>query len=116
MCFLITVMELLSCFRMDGLGERTEWAGLAGQVPLQQLGCGTGWVQDVYWCPASPCCLITDISKLELESDLAADVARTSLTKPYRMLGLGVGATRRGACKALQMGWWCLGVTVSTGV
>lgn len=71
------------------LGEGTEWAGLAGQVPLQQLGRGTGWVQDVCWCPASPCCLITDISTLELESDLAADVARTSLTKP--LLNAGVG-------------------------
>uniref|UniRef100_A0A8C5T6L6 Uncharacterized protein n=1 Tax=Malurus cyaneus samueli TaxID=2593467 RepID=A0A8C5T6L6_9PASS len=60
-------------------------------MPLDQSVCGTGWIQDVYWCPGSLCCLILDISKLELESDLTTDVARTSLTKPYWVLGLGVG-------------------------
>lgn len=69
----------------DLLGEGTEWAGLAGQdaPPPVCLCCGTGWMQDVYSCLAGLRCLILDISKLELESDLAADVARTSLTKPY---------------------------------
>lgn len=91
----------------DMLGEGTEWAGLAGQdaPPAVCLCWGTGWMQDVYWCPASLSCLILAISKLELESDLAADVGRTSLTKPYQTLGLGVGATRRGVCKALQIIW-----------
>lgn len=65
------------------LGEGTEWAGLAGQVLLQQ-SVPWHWVGAMcYWCPASLRCLIADISKLELESDLSADVARTSLTKHY---------------------------------
>lgn len=38
--------------------------------------------------------LISDISKLELESDFAADTAKTSLTKPNQALVLGVGATQ----------------------
>lgn len=57
---------------MDGnvLGEGTEWAGLAGLVPLHSLCHGTGWMQDVCWCPASLCCLIADISKLKLSQIL----------------------------------------------
>lgn len=62
--------------------------GLSGldwlvKFPSSSVCHGIGWVQDAFWCPASLRCLIADISKLKLESDLAADVARTSLTKLY---------------------------------
>lgn len=39
------------------------------------------WAQDAYLGPATLCHLISDISKLELESDITADFTRTSLTK-----------------------------------
>lgn len=50
--------------------------------------------------PTSSTAFISSISKLELESDLITDLARTSLTEPSRTLALGVGATRSGGCKA----------------
>lgn len=95
-------MEALLTDGGDAHGEGAEGAGLAGQAALPPVcGCrGNGWMQDAYLSPANLCCLISDISKLELESDLTADLARTSLTKPSPMLVSGSATTRRGGCKA----------------
>lgn len=60
---------------------------------------------DACLCPANLCCLISGISKLELESDLTADVARTSLTKPNRMLVLVLKLPGEEGAKPLQVVW-----------